>query len=148
MSDINPNYPVMEIAVSLISYSPLESGHERIIEGDIVAIRRPNIGVGIQEAINFLWLRIEGLEESEFYRLTDSITTSASDFDKRRYCIPLEKLEEIDNEFDVDLALISDLIYQPFLTLDEDDYTFILEDGHLPLQVSGLVFDKVTGEYL
>jgi len=149
MSFLNPNYPVMEIAISLISYEPLESGHERIIEGDIVAVRKPYIGIGNKEAIDFLWLRVEGLEESEFYVLTDIVESpSGEKYDKRRYCIPLEKLEETDSEFDIDIALTPDTIYQPFLILDEDNYTFILEDGHLPLQVSGLIYDKVTGEYL
>jgi hypothetical protein len=150
MSETNINYPVMEIAISLVSYAPLSSGHERVIQGDIVAIRKPYIGIGTKEATNFLWLRVEGLEESEFYRLTDSISDSTSEivYDKRRYYIPLERLQEIDQEFDLELALTPDSIYQPFLILDEDTYTFILEDGHQPFQVSGLIYDRVTGDYL
>jgi len=149
MSDINTNYPVMEIALSLVSYTPLESGHERVIEGDIVAVRNPGTGVGRKEVEEFLWLRIEGLEDSEFDRLTQTVETTAGEFDKRRFCIPLEKLEELDPEFDIDLALEDDRIYQPFLLVDyETDYSFILEDGHLPFEVNGLIYDKVTGEYL
>jgi len=150
MSELDPNYPVKEIAISLISYAPLQSGHERIIEGDIVAVRDPNIGVGRKEVEEFLWLRVEGLESSEFDRLTDNIQSSTGEnYDKRRYTIPLEKFEELDTEFDINLALDDDRIYQPFLLVDYDtDYTFVLEDGHLPFQVSGLIYDKVTGEYL
>jgi len=150
MGTLNPNYPIMEIAISLVNYSPLESGHERSLVGDIIGIRKPNIGVGRKEVENYMWLRIEGLEEMEFSRLTDSIITSAGErYDKRRYCIPLEKIKEIDPEFDIDLALEEDRIYQPFLLVDYDEgYYFVLEDGQLPLQVSGLVFDKETQEYI
>ena len=150
MGELNLNYPEMEIAISLVDYAPLDSGHERVIVGDIVAVRNPYIGVGREEVENFLWMRIEGLEESEFDRLTDSITTSAGEqYDKRRYGIPLEKIYEIDPDFDIDLALEDDRIYQPFLLVDYDEgYYFILEDGQLPFQVSGLIFDKETQEYI
>jgi hypothetical protein len=149
MSELNTNYPVMEIAISLVSYVPLESGHERVIEGDIVAVRKPNTGSGRKEAMIFLWLRVEGLEEAEFDKLTDSISSSAGEmYDKRRYCIPLEKLIEIHPDFDVDLANDNGVLYQPFLLCDNEDYTFLLEDGHLPFEVSGLIYDKVIGDYL
>jgi len=151
MGDLNPNYPVMEIAISLVSYAPLASGTERILTGDIAAVRHPDVGVGRKEVEEYMWLRIEGLEENEFYDLTELIEDSTSGiiYDKRRYCIPLEKIEEIDPDFDIDLALDNDRIYQPFLLVDYDeDYTFVLEDGHLPLQVSGLVYDKAIGDYL
>ena len=149
VTNLNPDYPVMEVAINLIDNSPLESGHERSLVGDIIGIRNPNIGVGRKEVENYMWLRIEGLEKMEFYRLTDSIITSAGKYDKRRYCIPLEKIKEISPEFDIDLALEEDKIYQPFLLVDYDEgYYFVLEDGQLPLQVSGLVFDKETQEYI
>ncbi len=151
MSELDPNYPVMEIAIALVSYAPLASGHERIIEGDIVAVRKPDYGVGRKEIEEYMWLRVEGLEESEFSRLTDYISDSTSGivYDKRRYSIPLEKLEELDPEFDIHLAQDDDRIYQPFLLVDyEEDYSFVLEDGHLPFQISGTVYDKVTGDYL
>lgn len=152
MSELDPNYPTMEIAISLVSYAPLTSGHERIIEGDIVAVRKPDQGIGREEAMNFMWMRVEGLEEHEFHKLTDYIEDSTSHivYDKRRYCIPLEKIYEIDPDFDVDAALEEKHIYQPFLFVDYDDrsFEFILEDGHLPFQVSGLIYDKVIGDYL
>jgi len=152
MSELDPNYPVMEIAISLVSYAPLASGHERVIEGDIVAVRKPDEGIGREEAMNFLWMRVEGLEESEFVKLTDYVVDSTSNivYDKRRYCIPLEKLVEADPEFDLELALEDEFMYQPFLFVDYEDRTFyfLLEDGHLPFQVSGFVYDKVIGDYL
>ena len=150
MSEINQNYPVMEIAISLVDYNELETGHERALMGDIIDVRKPDTGVGRKEVEEYLWLRVEGLEESEFYKLTESVVTSAGiEYDKRRYTIPLEKLEELDPEFDINLALDDDRIYQPFLLVDyESDYTFVLEDGHLPFQTSGLIFDKETQEYL
>lgn len=150
MGALNPNYPVMEIAISLVNYTPLESGHERLLVGDIVAVRKPDVGVGRKEVEEYLWLRVEGLEEGELQILVESITTSAGEqFDKRRYGIPLEKIKEIDPDFDVDLALEDDRIYQPFLVVDYDEgYYFILEDGQQPFQTSGLIFDKETQEYI
>ena len=143
MSELNPNYPVMEMAISLVDHAPLESGHERVLAGDIIAVRYPDIGIGLKEAKAFLWIRVEGLEEHELRLLDRSI----KGFDKRRYCIPLEKIKEIRPSFDVDLAMDENIIYQPFLTIDyETDYCFILEEP--PFQISGLVYDKLTGEYL
>jgi hypothetical protein len=114
-----------------------------------VAVRKPNVGIGAKETKSYLWLRVEGLEEGEFPKLVNYIMDSTSNiiYDKRRYCIPLEKLKENYPDFDIDLALDQDTIYQPFLLLD-DDYTFILENDVQPFQVSGLIYDKITGDYL
>ena len=62
MSELNLNYPVMEIAINLVNYASLDSGHERALMGDIVAVRKPNTGVGRKEVENYLWMRVEGLE--------------------------------------------------------------------------------------
>lgn len=156
MGELNPNYPVMELAISFVSYEELEDGHERLQQGDIVAVRKPGLGIGIRELQNFLWLRVEGLEENEFAVLTDTVVTSAGvEYDKRRYCIPLERITEVDPDFDISLANQDHTvkfpfnIYQPFLLVDYDEgYYFVLEDGHLPFQASGLIFDKETQEYL
>jgi len=142
MSEINPNYPVMEIAILLVDYAPLSSGHERGLVGDVAAIRKPANGIGLKEAKILLWMRIEGLEESDMYKLVGNI----EGYDKRRYCIPLEKIKQIRPDFNEDMALNTDIIYQPFLMIDEDDYCFILDDT--PLQISGLIYDKVIGDYL
>jgi hypothetical protein len=97
-------------------------------------------------------MRVEGLEEHEFFKLTDCIEDSTSNivYDKRRYSIPLEKIYEIAPDFDVDAALEDKHIYQPFLFVDYDDrsFEFVLEDDHQPFQVNGLVYDKVIGDYL
>ena len=151
MSFLNPNYPTMEIAISLVDYAPLASGHERVLVGDIIAVRKPDYGIGTKELENFLWLRVEGLEEDEFSKLTDNISDSTSNiiYDKRRYCIPLEKLYELEPTFDIDLATTAGSIYQPFLFVDyESDYSFIMENTQLPFQVFGLIYDKVIGDYI
>lgn len=149
MSFLNPNYPVMEIAISLVDYAPLSSNHERVLVGDVVGIGKPSYGIGLKEIDNFLWLRVEGLEEAEFPKLTSSISTSAGTYDKRRYCIPLAKLLELDPTFDVDLAIQAGSKYQPFLFVDDEgDYSFIMENGVQPFEVSGLIYDKAIGDYL
>jgi len=151
MSFLNPNYPTMEVAISLVDYAPLASGHERVLAGDIIAVRKPDTGIGTKELEDFLWLRLEGLEEDEFSKLTDNISDSTSNiiYDKRRYCIPLERLLELDSTFDIDLTLQAGSKYQPYLFVDyELDYSFVLENPLQPFEVSGLVYDKVIGDYL
>ena len=144
MSQLNINYPTMEIAICLVDFAPLVSGHERGLVGDIIAVRKPHYGIGTKELDGFMWLRVEGLEEAEFSKLTNAI----SSHDKRRYCIPLEKLFELDPNFDIDLAKQSGSNYQPFLFVDdESDYSFILEQ-YKPFNVFGLIYDKVTGDYI
>ena len=142
MGYTNPNYPIFEIALSLEDSAPHTGGtKERKLAGDIVAIRRPAQAIGIKEAKTYLWLRVQGLEENNMARLTDSI----EGFDKRRYCIPLERLKEIVPTFDITKALDPNVTYQPFLILDEEDYRFL--GSEQPFEIEDILFDKQTGKY-
>lgn len=149
------DYPVAEIALSLEYGGVLASGHERKIVGDIIAIRKPSAGIGMAEMKRFLWLRVEGLEENEFGTLTMLESEEGgpgedlTSYDKRRYCIPLERLKALYPDFDINRALDSDDIYQPFLPVDEDGPALYLTSSVVaPLSVEGLVFDKRTRTYL
>lgn len=151
MGETNPNYPTMEIALSMENAPDNISGAERKKLGDIIAIRAPGNACGIQEAKRYLWLRIEGLEENEFaafiqqvFEPTDPETGLA--FDKRRYCIPLGRLQTIYPALDQVRARDPDDFYQPFIMVDSEDFSFVAADP--PFQVSGLIFDKATGDYL
>jgi|SRR3990167_179690 len=144
MGYTNHNYPVMEIAISCEHGGTHTGGtKERKCVGDIIAIRRPAQAVGRLEQSGYLWLRIEGLEENEMARLTDPI----EGHDKRRYCIPLDRLAQVVPSFNV--ARARDLAdkYQPFLGVDEDPpFRFICSER--PFNVHGLVWDKQTGGYI
>lgn len=151
MGETNPNYPVMEVAISLEDAPDNASGTERKKVGDIVAIRKPGSYCGSQETKLYMWIRIEGPEENEFayfgrqvYEPTDPLTGVI--FDKRRYCIPLDRLQIVYPALNQARALDPLDFYQPFITVDSEDFSFVAADP--PYQVSGLVFDKVIGDYL
>ncbi len=157
MGETNPTYPVREIALACFSKPDL-NGNERIQEGDIVAVRKPNISIGRKEANIYLWLRLEGLEENEMARLADCLyepnelnvesgVPTGNRYDKRRYCIPFDRLKEVYPAFNMEKARDPDVVYQPFLGIDENDLFYFLTEEP-PFSVSGLVFDKQTGEYL
>ena len=142
MGYTNPNHPIFELALSLENCAPHTGGtKERKLAGDIVAIRRPAQAIGTKEAKTYLWLRVQGLEENDMARLTDSI----EGFDKRRYCIPLERLKEIVPTFDIAKAMDPNVIYQPFLILDEEDFKFL--GSEQPFEIEDILFDKQTGKY-
>ena len=135
----------MEIAIALTSEKDLASGHERKQEGDIIAIRRVSKGIGTAEAKTHLWLRVEGLDKADLDRLTQQVDED-NDYGKRRYCIPLEQIKKQIPSFDIIKVLGRNEIYQPFLSIDEDNFLFLIEVQ--PLQVQGLVFDKNKGTYI
>jgi hypothetical protein len=141
----NHKYPTVEIAICLTDHA--DHDNERAKIGDIIAVRKPLGQIGTKEMSRFLWLQIEGLEENEFVRLRESVYGESSKlYDKRRYCIPLERLKKLFPSLDVNRCKDPDDKYQPFEPMEEDKgYTLTFEP---PLAVSGLVFDKETGEYL
>ena len=144
MGQTNPNYTVFEIAISC-EYGGVHTNglKERKTVGDIIAVRRPNTAIGRLEMSGYIWLRVEGLEENEMARLKDPI----DGHDKRRYCIPLDRLLAIAPAFNISRAKDLNDKYQPFLGVDEEPpYRFIY--GHRPLNVHGLIFDKQTGRYI
>lgn len=153
MGEINPNYPVVEVAIAVTNN---KGGWLDSFEGDIIAVRDPHFVVGNKEMGNWLWLRLEGLEENEMFRLADGIMkegdhgpTKDTVYDKRRYCIPLDRLKILRPELDLTKARDTDEKYQPILmsdyTTDQRKY-YLTEEK--PLMVQGLVFDRVRGDYL
>lgn len=162
MGETNKKYPVKEIAIFLRGKSVLD-GKERCQVGDIIEVRYPSIGIGKKEAKEYLWLRVEGLEELEFDRLKDPLGEPFSKsgdykrrdgsvkYDKRRFSIPLHILKRHLPNLNIDKALDLNTIYQPFFILDEDDqYTtdFLFLADKPPLQAQGLIFDKNTNTFI
>lgn len=150
MSETFINYPIREIAISTENSAPLNSGHERKLEGDIVAVRNVSNGIGSGETKKFIWLRVEGLEKLEMDVLIEPLTEEPFEtiYDKRRYCIPLERLQKFVPTFDINRAKDATDIYQPFLNIDEDNFLYLEGTESKTLRIEGLVFDKVTGGYL
>ena len=150
MSYTNRIYISIEVALSLENAPDNASGTERKKIGDIVAIRKPHFVIGRLEAKPYVWLRLEGIEEVELHaiqsRLYEGNDPEKEGYDKARYCIPLHRIKAVFPSFDIDRALDLTDIYQPFLTIDEDGFKYLTEIP--PFQISGLVFDKSTGEYL
>lgn len=145
MGQTHKVYPVVEVAVLLESKAPLASGHERAVEGDIIAVRPVNAGVGMLEMHRHLWLRLSGWEEGEIAELTRSAEEGGQRHEKRRYRIPLARLKVILPGFDEAKARSKAEVYQPFLTVDEDSGLFASTTP--PLDMNGLVLDTATGRY-
>ena len=159
-------YPVKEIALYLRSRAPLATGAPRAQEGDIIEVRDPSLGIGLQEAHDVLWLLVEGLKAQEFSflkePLTDPLTERRDDkvvqintlVEKHRYSIPLERLAAVAEFFDIARARDVTDPYQPFLPIDLDDSDVRLHYTHLPgtapspQRFEGLVFDKASGMFL
>lgn len=150
MGETNPTYPVREVAIALENAPDNPSGAERKKKGDIVAIRASGEAIGAQEGKRYLWLRIEGLEENEMSLFTQQVREptfpTGEPFDKRRYCVPLGRVQTLYPSFNMTRALDSNDFYQPFVLIDSEDFSIVTADA--PWQVSGLVFDKATGDYL
>lgn len=150
MPETYKEYPIMELTICLQSQNSLVSGHERMQEGDIICVRKPNIGTGLGVPKLFLKLLVEGLELDEFNRLVEPIGSGRDAngeillpfFDKRRFCIPLRKLD-----IDLDRARDPNDTYQPECQVDTDEPFYFLS-FKVPLYAYGLIFDKLTGRYL
>jgi len=139
MSILNLSYPVREIMLCTVSGAVVDTDKRKFV-GDIVAVRQPDIGAGLRELKRYLWLRVEGLEESDW-----GLLEAETDFEKRRFCIHLERLKQFNSNFDPQKAADPDIIYQPFLPVD-DDGLFVFDSN--PINVLGLIYDKEFGIYL
>jgi hypothetical protein len=147
------DYPIAEMALAVYSMAP-----EHVQEGDIMAARAPDIGIGLKEAKRYLWLLIDGLELFEFGALSAAVyepfdPTGAYDphsaytkFDRARYCVPLERLQTVFPSLDLNRARDEADAYQPFYTIDTDNNLWLTD--LTPLPIEGLVFDKVNGVYI
>jgi hypothetical protein len=161
MGYTNRKFPVKEISIWTINQP--DHQNERVIPGDICAIRKPHYVIGLKEASELIWLRIEGLEENDFAELrspnfdadiseehTGLLPSEMPDcFDKRRYFIPLNRIKKIYPALDLNRAKDQNDAYQPFITIDFADSGFYYYLAAIkPFNVHGLIFDKVKGEFI
>ena len=143
--EVNKIYPVAEVAI--LTQNRPDHISERAKEGDIITSRKAHYTIGTKERTNYLWLRIEGLEDEFMRQLTDlNFDGNSARYNKRRFSIPLHRLVEVFPSFDINRARDIADEYQPFMILDEDTGRYLVPVK--PFQVSGLVFDKTLGVYL
>jgi hypothetical protein len=137
----------MEVALCCFHGGTLASGHERATVGDIILAREPAGYIGTKEADQFLWLKLTSLKDIDvFWDLFEPNEESEIQYEKRRFCVPLERLKQIYPSLDVARVRNTGDKYQPFLGYDEEGGYLLF--NHSPLQIEGLVFDKATGRYL
>jgi len=135
---------IVEVAICTDNLAD-HTGGERAKEGDIIAVRPLGTGIGSKEGKLFLWLRLDDLTYEQ-YLLVQTVEEEETRYDKRRYCIPLHRLEQLDSNFSPSRTRDQDDMYQPYLTVDEETYEFVSVGS--TFQVQGLVYDKVTQSYL
>jgi len=153
MVDYKPrSYPTAEVAIALFS-----GQGERLQEGDITSVRKPQIGIGLKEAKTRLWLLVQGPQYIEYAGLKEKVTEPIDPtrlyedqayikYDKRRFCIPLARLIQVFPTLDLAKARDLGQAYQPFYTLDTENHLWLTD--RIPLDTAGLVFDKALGVYL
>lgn len=127
--------PIVEIAVSVNNRGP-----GRVQEGDISVVRKPSIGIGLNEMRWYLWLWIE-LGDIPALILADGYHEH-----KRRYAIDMFTLKKI--RPDIDMGRVTDTFecYQPFVSVDRQTGLFQRLPESLPGQ--DLIIDKQTGRLL
>lgn len=141
MGPLKPEYPVWEASINVVDRNSANK-RDRLELGDIVGIRPPLPYIGSGQTSKTLWVLLEGLEFGDFPAL--GAWDEQDRFYKRRYCIPFHRLPP---NIDMNRVLDASDPYQPFEPFDFET-GFRLESRLRPLSVHGLVFDKLTGEYL
>lgn len=155
-----PKYPITQINIFLENRPNHQEGRDTAKEGDIITVKQFEERAryaGIKVRSRRLFLMVEGLERAAMLRLKeryiDPYPVDKSDpmwdtenYGKRRYCIPLERIKELFPTFDIDRAKDLNDEYQPFLTLDTETGYWLSNEA--AVMVNGLIFDKITGEYL
>jgi hypothetical protein len=148
-----------EIALSAISYVD-HSAHERAREGDIIAVRKQGLseGIGRRSQKTVIWVLMEldvDFADKLLMPLSDPLDPEDSDFidgtvkfyEKRRYNMPLERLERFCPWIVLSDVRDEDKVYQPFLPVATDDnYYLQIDRSYFPTE--GLIFDKGLGIYL
>lgn len=142
----NPNFPVAQVAITFQGHS----GNVFRKEGDIAGMRIDEInGFGLRTVKPYIWMRLTGLEENELFNLAIPNTEGIEEgiiFNKYRYSTPITKIIEKFPDFDLSFARDINMIYQPFINLDERNH--IITWKHEPFDVRGFVWDKQFETFL
>ena len=142
MSVLSAKYPVMELCLSTVSGAVVDTDKRKFV-GDIIAIRKPTNGAGLRELKRYLWLRSEQIEENDW-----AVLVQSTQYEKRRFCIPLERLKNFVTDFDVEKAMNREIIYQPFMPVDKQTGLWLYKDSCNTIDALGLIYDKKYGIYI
>jgi len=160
MGQLNRRFPVREVCINTRTFQQHEGAltmTERSEEGDIIAVRIPHTHIGRLEGNRRLWLLMDGLEENDFDRLTSPWFEPLNDnfnivdetvYQKRRFCIPLDRLATIAPALNTVRARNNLELYQPFQLVDTDFPFWWLCPSCAPISVYGLVYDKARSRFL
>jgi hypothetical protein len=120
-----------------------------IEEGDILTCRKPAGGIGKSEAGICIWIKVElGEKLAEQIREPIYDVNGKSVLVKRRYKITLDKIKELNAEFDLNRAKDHIDKYQPYLEIDKD-YLFVDPNPQiLELEKLKIIWDKQTETYI
>jgi len=134
-------------------YTPLDialrvhyTNESRAKLGDIAAAVPMRTRLGSKELHRFVWLRVYGLDWYEMRALQATVDEPVL-YEKRRYCVPLGRLKQVYPAFDIAKATDENVIYQPFLMVDEETY-HIRAKGSSIFPVHGLIRDRLTMRFL
>jgi hypothetical protein len=133
----------------------LEDG--RIVDGPIDPLSQ---GTGV------IWIHVYGWDRAWFEKLNTPFWSTAlpdiSDpiysgdavpYDKRRYCVPFERLKRVIPGFSVEMAIDFTQTYQPWAVVDMGNADNPYDAGRFlaqgaPIYIDGLVYDKLTRRYI
>ncbi len=141
---------VWEVALLVRDYH--DTANERAKAGDVVAMRKPfgHGEVGTGERSLYLWLRLRANRQLDELNLTQTLEEAGTRYEKRRYCIPFDRLAKVAPWLDVGRVEDPADPYQPFmggLDLDQeyDVMTFaeaeaqLFTEGKTPAQADALL---------
>lgn len=151
--------PVVEVALWVYDKRNGPNGEPSAKKGDIIAVRRErgSFGRGLAEHGNpqrklVLWVRMQGLDWNDWAAIKrpwterDDLSNPGVVLEKRRYCIPFDRLAKLRPDLSFDKIEDRSLEWQPDAVIDADT-TMALHRGPV-LDPIGLIFDKKTMKYL
>jgi len=126
MPETFKDFSPREICIALTGR--VDDNFEHVKEGDIVTVRKPLSYIGRNENNRHLWLLVDGRDSSFMDSLNRNLTepldpadatTEVQIFEKRRYCIPLDRLKVLALFIDLNRLRDRDDQYQPMIPLEQ-----------------------------
>jgi hypothetical protein len=113
----------------------------RVTEGDVVANRIPDIGIGRKEGHEFLWLMIDDSLVGDL----GALYAEGQPY-KFRYAIGLNSLRT--RKADLDIGLLRDrrTYYQPYTVTDSRNG--LHTQSNIPIPAEEIIYDKIMGRMI
>ena len=142
---------IYEAALLVHDYHDTAAG-ERACAGDIIGVRKPfgHGEVGRAERSAYLWVRLEAQAQIGDMNLTQLNVENGTVYEKRRYCIPFQRLKQVSPWLDVVRVKDKADPYQPFMggidtEQNYDVHTFdsafdtLVTEGKTPSQANAIL---------